>query len=140
MAEEIKLAGGAALPTHDDLRVVVRGRNLKSGLPEEVAVSSDEIADAIYGSVNSIVEAVTDTIDDTPPELVSDLMARGITIAGGGSLLPNLDRLLEQRTRMPVHVAEDPLGCGVRGTGKVLNDSSVLRRVTVEMHNGRRSR
>jgi rod shape-determining protein MreB len=140
MAEEIKIAAGAAFPTHTELHVVVRGRNLKSGLPEEVAVSSDEIAEAIAGSVNTIVEAVTDTIDDTPPELVSDLMARGITVAGGGSLLPSLDALLEQRTRMPIHIAEDPLGCVVRGTGKVLNDISVLRRVTVDLHNGRRSR
>ena len=137
MAEEIKIAVGSALPVHNGASVMVRGRNLKSGLPEEVLVSSDEIAQAISGSVNSIVEAVTDTIDDTPPELVADLMARGITVAGGGGLLPYLDELLQQRTRVAVHVADDPLGCVVRGTGKVLNDIEVLRRVTVDMQNGR---
>lgn len=139
MAEEVKIAVGSALPSHSDVGVVVRGRNLKSGLPEEVMASSDEITVAISGSVNSIVEAVTDTIDDTPPELVADLMARGITLAGGGGLLPRLDELLRQRTRIKIQVAEDPLGCVVRGTGKVLNDLEVLRRVTVDLQNGRRA-
>lgn len=138
MAEEIKIAVGSALPTHQEMSVVVRGRNLKSGLPEEVVVSSDEVTGAIAGSVNAIVEAVTDTIDDTPPELVADLMARGITVAGGGGLLPHFDELLRQRTRVKAHIAEDPLGCVVRGTGRVLNDLESLRRVTVDLQNGRR--
>jgi rod shape-determining protein MreB len=129
---------GAALQTHNGVGVVVRGRNLKTGLPEEKMVSSDEIAQAIAPSVNAIIEAVTDTIDETPPELVADLMARGVTVAGGGGLLPHLDELLSQRTHMATHVADDPLGCVVRGTGKVLNDIEVLRRVTVELQNGRR--
>jgi rod shape-determining protein MreB len=138
MAEEVKMSVGSALQTHNGVGVVVRGRNLKTGLPEEKMVSSDEIAQAIAPSVNAIVEAVTDTIDETPPELVADLMARGVTVAGGGGLLPHLDELLSQRTRMATHIADDPLGCVVRGTGKVLNDIEVLRRVTVELQNGRR--
>jgi rod shape-determining protein MreB len=140
MAEEIKIAVGSALPIPGDARVVVRGRHLKSGLPEEVVMSSAGIAEAISSSVNAIVEAVTDTIDETPPELVADLMARGITVAGGGGLLPHLDELIHERTRMDVHIAEDPLGCVVRGTGRVLNDIDVLRRVTVDFQNGRRPR
>ena len=140
MAEEIKMTVGSAIQTHNGVGVVVRGRNLKAGLPEEKTVSSDEIAQAIATSVNAIVEAVTDTIDETPPELVADLMARGITVAGGGGLLPHLDELLSQRTRMAANIAEDPLGCVVRGTGKVLMDIEVLRRVTVELQNGRKSR
>jgi len=140
MAEEIKMTVGSALATHNGGSVVVRGRNLKTGLPEERMVTSDEIASAIAPSVNAIVEAVTDTIDETPPELVADLMARGITIAGGGGLLPRMDELLSQRTRMAVHIAEDPLACVVRGTGKVLNDVEILRRVTIELQNGRRAR
>ena len=139
MAEEIKIAVGSAIPTDEEPSVTVRGRNLKSGLPEEVLVSSAEIAEAISGSVNSIVEAITDTIDETPPELVADLMARGIMVAGGGGLLPRLDDLIRHRTRMNVHIAEDPLGCVVRGTGKVLQDIDVLRRVTIDLQNGRRS-
>lgn len=140
MAEELKIAVGSAIPNPGTGGVVVRGRNLKSGLPEEVMVSSEEIARAIASSVNAIVEAVTDAIDETPPELVADLMARGLTVAGGGGLLPQLDELLSQRTRMPVHIAEDPLGCVVRGAGKVLNDLDVLRRVTVELQDGRKPR
>jgi rod shape-determining protein MreB and related proteins len=138
MAEEIKIAVGTAVQTHNGMTVVVRGRDLRTG-PEEVHVSSDEIASAISGSVNAIVEAVTDTIDETPPELVADLMARGITVAGGGALLPHLDELVRARTRMPVNIADDPLGCVVRGTGKVLNDPEILRRVTVDLRNGRRA-
>src|SRR6266511_4276929 len=130
MAEEIKMSVGSAIQTHNGLGAVVRGRNLKTGLPEEKTVSSDEISQAIASSVNAIVEAVTDTIDETPPELVADLMARGVTVAGGGGLLPHFDELLSQRTRMATHIAEDPLGCVVRGTGKVLMDIEVLRRVT----------
>ncbi|MBM2809397.1 MAG: Rod shape-determining protein mreB [Chloroflexi bacterium] len=140
MAEEIKIAVGAAMPSNNGLTVVVRGRNVKSGLPEEVTVSSNEIASAISGSVNAIVEAVLDTLDDTPAELVSDLMGRGITLAGGGGLLPGLSELLSQRTRMRVDLAEDPLGCVVRGAGKVLSDLDVLRRVSVDLQTGRRSR
>jgi rod shape-determining protein MreB len=139
MAEEIKLSVGSAVQSHNGLGAVVRGRNLKTGLPEEKTVSSEEITQAIAPAVNSIVEAVTDTIDETPPELVADLMARGITVAGGGGLLPHFDELLAQRTRMDTHIAEDPLGCVVRGTGKVLMDIEVLRRVTVELQNGRKS-
>jgi rod shape-determining protein MreB len=140
MAEEIKIAVGSAVPTGSPEGVVVRGRNLKTGLPEEVVVLGDEIAEAISGSVNAIVEAVTDTIDDTPPELVADLMARGLTIAGGGGLLPHLGHLIEERTRMPVRIADDPLGCVVRGTGKVLSEMEVLRRVTLDLQNGRKLR
>src|SRR3981081_1375183 len=97
----------------------------------------DEIREAIAMSVNAIVDAVTDTIEETPPELVADMMARGITLAGGGSLLPGLADLLSRRTKMQVHLAEDPLGCVVRGTGKVLNELEVLRKVLVDQHSGR---
>jgi rod shape-determining protein MreB len=79
---------------------------------------------------------VTDTIEDTPPELVADLMLRGMMLAGGGSLLPGLPELLAERTGMGVYLAEDPLGCVVRGTGKVLNDLDVLRKVLVDENNG----
>jgi rod shape-determining protein MreB len=92
------------------------------------------------GSVNAIVETITDTIDDTPPELVADLMARGITLAGGGALLPCLEDLIRMRTRMPVQLADDPLRCVVRGAGKVLGDLDVLRRVTVDLRSNGRAR
>src|ERR671936_128264 len=134
MAEEVKIAAGNAYyglnGRTPDQRVVVRGRDLVSGLPAELEVSGDEIREAI-------VDAVTDTIEETPPELVADMMARGITLAGGGSLLPGLADLLTRRTKMQVHLAEDPLGCVVRGTGKVLNELEVLRKVLVDQHSGR---
>jgi rod shape-determining protein MreB len=140
MAEEIKIAVGTAIPMNDGMSVVARGRNVKTGLPSEVLVSSDEVASAMSGSVNTIIDAILDTLDDTPPELVADLMARGITLAGGGGLVPHFDQLIRTRTRMPVHIADDPLGCVVRGAGKVLNDVDVLRRVTVDLRNGTRAR
>src|SRR5919201_1210329 len=134
MAEEVKIAAGNAYyglnGRTPDQRVVVRGRDLVSGLPAELEVSGDEIREAIVVSVN-------DTIEETPPELVADMMARGITLAGGGSLLPGLADLLTRRTKMQVHLAEDPLGCVVRGTGKVLNELEVLRKVLVDQHSGR---
>lgn len=137
MAEEIKIAVGTAIPTSNGQAVVARGRDLRSGLPREVTVTGGEIAEAIAASVHAIIEAVNDTLEDTPPELIADLMARGITLAGGGVLLSRLDLLISQRTRMPARLADDPLGCVVRGTGKVLNDLEMLRRVTVGPQNGR---
>jgi rod shape-determining protein MreB len=112
--------------------VTVRGRNLVTGLPSEVQISSEDVRRAISSSVNAIVETVTDTIEETPPELVADMMVRGITLAGGGSLLPGLIDLLARETRMRVVLAEDPLGCVVRGTGKVLNELDALRKVLVD--------
>jgi rod shape-determining protein MreB and related proteins len=141
MAEEVKIAAGNAYyglnGRTPDQRVVVRGRDLVTGLPAEPEVNGEEIREAIAVSVNAIVDAVTDTIEETPPELVADMMARGITLAGGGSLLPGLADLLARRTKMNVHLAEDPLGCVVRGTGKVLNELEVLRKVLVDQHSGR---
>jgi len=141
MSEEVKIAAGNAYyglnGRTPDQRVVVRGRDLVTGLPSELEMGGDEIREAIAVSVNAIVDAVTDTIEETPPELVADMMARGITLAGGGSLLPGLADLLTRKTKMQVHLAEDPLGCVVRGTGKVLNELEVLRKVLVDQHSGR---
>ncbi|MBI2756099.1 MAG: rod shape-determining protein [Chloroflexi bacterium] len=141
MAEEVKIAAGNAYYAlngeYPEQRVLVRGRDLVTGLPSQIEVTGDEIREAIQVSVNQIVDAVTDTIEETPPELVADMMVRGITLAGGGSLLPGLADLVAQRTKMQVHLAEDPLGCVVRGTGKVLNELEVLRKVLVDPHGGR---
>jgi rod shape-determining protein MreB len=137
MAEEVKIAAGNAHQSGDSHVVTVRGRDLRTGLPAEVQVTSDEIREAISGSISAIVEAVKDTIEETPPELVADMMARGITLAGGGSLLPGLANLLARETKMQVHMAEDPLGCVVRGTGKVLNELDHLRKVLVDLNDTR---
>ncbi|MGI5835879.1 MAG: rod shape-determining protein [Chloroflexota bacterium] len=133
MAEEIKIVAGSAYPEHDDRSIIVRGRDVLTGLPGEIELSSDEVREAIAGSIGAIVEAVTETIEETPPELVADMMARGITMAGGGALLPGMDRLIGEKTGIEVHIAEDPLQAVVRGTGKVLEDLDMLRKVLVDI-------
>jgi rod shape-determining protein MreB and related proteins len=138
MAEEIKIAVGTAIATSNGKATVARGRDLRTGLPREVPITGAEVAEAIASSVNAIVEAVNDTLEDTPPELVADLMTRGVTLAGGGALLAHLDTLISQKTRMPATLAEDPLGCVVRGTGKMLNDIAILRRVAIGAPNSGR--
>ena len=132
MAEEVKIAAGIACRSGVDQGILVRGRHLVSGLPAEVELGVDEVQKAIDASMSTIIEAVTDTIEDTPPELVADMMFSGITVAGGGSLLPGLVDKLSEEVGMAVHVAEDPLGCVVRGTGKVLNEIDILRKVLVD--------
>jgi rod shape-determining protein MreB and related proteins len=128
-AEEIKIAAGSAFPLDDEETVEIRGRDLATGLPKAVEVSTVEIRDALSGPISAIIEAVRSTIEMTPPELVADLMYRGIALAGGGALLRGLDRRLQQDTRFPVYVAEDPLTCVVRGCGEVLEDIRILARV-----------
>ena len=128
-AEEIKKAAGSAAPLETEETLTLRGRDLATGLPKSVDVSTVELRDALAGSINAIVEAVRSSIEITPPELVSDLMAHGIALAGGGALLRGLDRRLSQETRFPVYVAEDPLLCVVRGAGEVLEETDMLSTV-----------
>jgi rod shape-determining protein MreB len=128
-AEEIKIQAGSAYNTEGESGVIIRGRDLATGLPKSVEVSQIEVRDALSGSINAIVDAVRSTIEITPPELVSDLMAHGIALAGGGALLKGLDRRLAQETRFPVYVAEEPLTCVVRGTGEMLEEPEMLAKV-----------
>jgi rod shape-determining protein MreB len=133
-AEAIKIGiGRAGPPPAAGQGALVRGRDLRSGEPRELEVTSAQIAEAIAGSVQAISDAVADTLEETPPELLADLMGRGVTLAGGGALLPGLPELLAQRVKMPVHVAEEPLGCVVRGTGRVLNELDTLRKVLLDI-------
>jgi rod shape-determining protein MreB len=111
--------------------VNLRGRDLLTGLPRSVEVGADQIREAIEPSVQQIVDTIRDTIEETPPELVADIMDQGIVLAGGGALLAGLDRRVAEATQMPVHVADDPLTCVVRGTGEVLQDMDRLNRVLV---------
>ncbi len=131
MAEEVKIAAGSAYPLPEEKMVTLRGRDLVTGLPKSIEVSSVEIREAISGSVAQIVEAVRTTIEETPPELVSDLMAQGIALAGGGALLAGLDERLSHETKMRVYRADDPLTCVVRGTGEVLEELEILYKVEV---------
>ncbi len=121
-AEEVKKIAGSAAPLDTEESVTLRGRDQATGLPKAVDVSTIELRDALAGSVSQIVEAVRSSIEVTPPELVSDLMAHGIALAGGGALLRGLDRRISQETRFPVYVSEDPLLCVVRGAGAIFDE------------------
>ena len=129
MAEEIKIAIGSAFPLPEEKTYMLRGRNLITGLPESIEVSSVEIREALAGPLNQIVDTLKTTIDETPPELVSDLMEYGIALAGGGALLGGIAERLSQETRMRVYAAEDPITCVVRGAGHVLEELDTLHKV-----------
>ncbi|MDA8441390.1 MAG: rod shape-determining protein [Peptococcaceae bacterium] len=128
-AEDIKMKIGSAYMPPQDVAYSVRGRDLVSGLPKTIEVTAVEIQTALAEPVASIVDAVKVCLEKTPPELAADIMDRGIMMAGGGSLLLNLDKLISDETGIPVHLAEDPLDCVVLGTGKVLEDTYTLKKL-----------
>lgn len=130
-AEEVKIAIGSALELDTKLESPMRGRDLLTGLPKEVVVTDAQIRRATSQSVAAIVNAVKTTVEETPPELVADIMHRGIVLAGGGSLLKRLDDLVALETKIPTRVTEDPLTAVVRGTGLILEDLDALRPVLV---------
>jgi len=136
-AEQIKMEIGSAYPLMTEMSMEIRGRDLSTGLPRNETVTSKEIEEAMAGSISQIVEAVKMTLEKTPPELASDLMEKGIVLAGGGALIKNLDKLLSKKTGMPVYIAEEPLEAVVRGTGKTLEDLEKLKSVLM---NSRRRR
>ncbi len=125
-AERLKVELGSALPLEEEQSAEVRGRDLLTGLPKTVVVTSEEIRGAISSPVEAIVEAAKGTLDRTPPELASDIMDRGMVLAGGGALLRNLDERLRRETGVPVHVAEDPLRCVAVGSGRYLEEIPLL--------------
>ncbi|MCL5795387.1 MAG: rod shape-determining protein [Patescibacteria group bacterium] len=129
MAEKIKIEAGSALPIKEKITMRIRGRDLVSGLPKELTIDDEQIRKALSKCIGQIVEAVKTTIEETPPELIADIMEKGIYLAGGGALLRGLDKLLSESTANPVIIADDPLTCVVRGTGVVLEDLDNLREV-----------
>ncbi|EKD46198.1 MAG: hypothetical protein ACD_68C00108G0004, partial [uncultured bacterium] len=130
-AEDIKIAIGSAYELEEPLETSMRGRDLITGLPKEVIVNDEQIRRALAKSVRKIVSDIKSTIEETPPELVADIMTRGIILAGGGVQLRNLDHLIYQQTQIPTHIADDPMTCVVRGTGLVLEDLDALRDVLI---------
>ncbi|MER3455621.1 MAG: rod shape-determining protein [candidate division GAL15 bacterium] len=130
-AEEIKIAIGSAYPLREEQAAEVRGRDLVSGLPRTVRMTSAEIREALREPVAAIVDAVKQTLERTPPELAADIVERGIVLAGGGSLLRGLDRLLAEETGMPVTLTDDPLSAVVLGTGRALEEIDTLRKALV---------
>ena len=130
-AEEIKIQTGSCLELEETLSEVMRGRDLLTGLPKEITVTDTEIRQALAGSVQFLVSAIKETIEETPPELLADIMRNGIVLAGGGGLLRRFDELLAQETKVPVHLAEDPLTAVVRGTGVILENIDRLKETFV---------
>jgi rod shape-determining protein MreB len=139
-AENAKIAAGSAYPLEEEIRTTLRGRDLLTGLPKSVEVSSVELRDAISQPVNTIVEVVKTAIEETPPELVADIMEQGITLAGGGALLFGLDRRLQTELKMPVYRADDPLTCVARGTGRVAEALHLYERALASGSEIRRAR
>ena len=139
-AEEVKKLAGSASPLDTEESVTLRGRDQATGLPKAVDVSTIELRDALAGAVGQIVESVRSSIEVTPPELVSDLMAHGIALAGGGALLRGLDRRISQETRFPVYVSEDPLLCVVRGAGAIFDEIEASGQVEQQFDSGRARR
>ena len=128
-AEQIKMEIGSAFPLDEEMTMEIKGRDLVEGVPKTLVVSDEEIREALSETVATIVEAVRVALERTPPELSADIMDKGIIIAGGGSMLKNLDKRLREETGLPVTLAEDPLACVALGTGRVLENSKSMRHV-----------
>jgi len=139
-AEDIKIAIGSAYKMEDELEMTIRGRDLISGLPKEVIINDSQIREALSRSIKIIVNNIKSAVEETPPELVGDIMQRGIILAGGGGLIRGLDRLIAEQTEMPVKRMEDPLTAVVRGTGIVLENLDELRDVLIESSDDKKLR
>jgi rod shape-determining protein MreB len=137
-AEDIKIKIGSAYPMEEEMSLEVKGRDLVAGLPKTVTITSEEVREALQEPLRAILEVAKISLERTPPELAADLIDHGIVMAGGGSLLRGLDKLIAEETGLPVFIAEDPLTAVANGTGKVLNEIKYLKKVTVpiktEMH------
>jgi len=131
-AEDAKIAIGSACPQKDKMQMPIRGRDLVTGLPKEIIIKDDQVREALARSIRIIVNNIKAAIEETPPELLSDIMQCGIILAGGGSLIRGLDRLVADQTDMPVRMMEDPLTAVVRGTGILLEDLESLKDVLIE--------
>lgn len=132
-AEQIKINIGTAYPEEEVRKMTIKGRDLIDGIPKTMEINSDEVRDALTEPINSIVTAVKDALEKTPPELAADIVDRGIVLAGGGALLRNLDILLREQTGLPIIIADDPLFCVVKGSGSVLDKLDLLKEVAVHV-------
>jgi rod shape-determining protein MreB len=131
-AEDVKINVGSAYPQKETMKIKIRGRDLVTGLPKEVTMNDEQVRTALSRSIRIIINNIKTAVEETPPELLSDIMQRGIILAGGGSLIRGLDKLVANETEMPVRMMEDPLTAVVRGTGIVLEDIESLQEVLVE--------
>src|SRR5688500_2942292 len=133
-AEEVKLETGSATKLREEVKTEIRGRDIVSGLPKTVMLSSEEVREALADPVNSIVGAVKETLDRTPPELAGDIMDRGITLAGGGALLQGMDQRMRDECQMPAQLTESPLTCVAVGSGRSLEEFEVIHRMSRNSH------
>jgi rod shape-determining protein MreB len=131
-SEQIKLELGSAFPLDEPITMEIKGRDLIEGIPKTLTITDSEIREALAEPISIIVNAVRVALERTPPELSADIVDRGIVLTGGGSLLKNLDKLLREETSLPVSVAEDPLSSVVLGTGKMLSDFDLLRKISLD--------
>ena len=130
-SESIKMTLASAFPLEEELRAEIKGRDLVTGLPKTISVTTEEIRSAIAEPINAIVDAVKVTLDNTPPELAADIMDQGIVLTGGGALLAGLDRRLHEETGMPIVVAKNPLQCVALGSGQCLEEFEALKQVLI---------
>lgn len=136
-AEDIKIQLGSAIPPaksspeQKERQLVVRGRDLETGLPKSIKISSEEVREAMAPVIHQIVEQISEVIEEAPPEMINDIVGKGIVLCGGGALINGLDKLISEETKIPVWVADDPQTCVVRGCGKVLEDEILLKKVKV---------
>lgn len=130
-AEDIKIELGSAVPLDEERETVVRGREVSTGLPKSLRITSVEIREALSSTIMQIVNNIQEVLEETPPELLSDILERGLVVTGGGALIRGLDKRISDDTKMPVIIADDPLTTVVRGCGKVLDDLDLLSKVKV---------
>jgi rod shape-determining protein MreB len=131
-AEQVKMEIGSAYPLEKPLTMEIKGRHLLEGIPKTITIDDSEIRDALSECIATILNAIRVALERTPPELSADISDRGIVLTGGGALIKNLDKRIREETGLPVSIAEDPLASVVLGTGKMLTDFNLLRRVAIE--------
>jgi rod shape-determining protein MreB and related proteins len=129
--EDIKIQLGSAYPMEEKMTIEIKGRDLVTGIPKTMIITDEEVRDAIWEPISTIIETVKIALERTPPELAADIVDRGIVLAGGGGLLRGLDTLLREETGLPVSIAEDPLSAVVLGTGRVLDHIDLLKKVSI---------
>lgn len=131
-AEEIKIAIGSAYPPEEEESLEIKGRDLVAGIPKTMKISSVQVREALSEPIDSIIEAVRQALEETPPELSADILDKGIVVTGGGALIKGLDKRLREETNLPINIAEDPLTCVARGTGVVLENMSQFSKVLIK--------
>jgi rod shape-determining protein MreB len=130
-AEELKISIGSAFEIESPMQMEMRGRDLLSGLPRETAISDYQVRDAIWPSINAIIEELKLTLETTPPELVADIYERGIVLTGGGAKLRGIDKAISKAAEVPVRIADDPATCTIRGLNVLLEDEKLLGEVVI---------